>query len=232
MTFLGPSHTSLAGKCLLYFRTIVVGGNAKPWGEKPNALTRSIWNGLIRRNSDSWRPVLEASLGDQVMVRMRQHSGEQIAAEAEAGPLEKKVEVVDLVTILRLMEVPSSLLQDLLEVICERFTLPEELEELGGEGQDGEEHGAPIIGGGEEQDGGGEGGQELFQVSCSSHGSHLVSQHGFLLLVYNAVLICPALKFMFLFFISIGTWLASEYHVYCPGLWELVTALRLGDASS
>ena len=172
---------------------------------------------------------------------MIQHSRAQVgppeaAAEAEVGPPEKKVEVVDLVTILRLMEVPSSLLQDLLEVICERFTLPEDPEELGGEGQDGEEHG-----GGEKQDGGGEGGQlvttchlsqDLFQVSCSSHGFHLVSPHGFLLLVYNAVLICPALKFMFLFFISIGTWLASEYHVYCPGLWELVTALRLGDASS
>ena len=183
-----------------------MGGNAKPWGEEPNVLTRSIWNGLIRRNSNSWRPVL----------------GEQIAAEAEAGPLEKKVEVVDLVTILRLMELPSSLLQDLLEVICERFTLPEDPEELGGE----------ELGGGEEQDGGGEGGQELFQVSCSSHESHLVSPPGFLLLDYNAVLICPALKFMFLFFISIGTWLASECHVYCPELWELVTALRLGDASS
>ena len=114
----------------------------------------------------------------------------EAAAEADAGPLEapaeaevglpeNKVELVDLVTILRLMEVPSSLLQDLLEVICERFSLPEEPAEHGGEGQDGEEHG----------------GQELFQLSCSSHGSHLVSPPGFLLLDNNAVLISPNLIF-------------------------------------
>ena len=86
------------------------------------------------------------------------------------APPEKKVELADLVAILRLMEVPPSLLQDFLEVICERFNLPDEPEEPGGEGQ------------------------ELFQVSCSSHDSHLVSPVGFLLLESNAFLICSTLK--------------------------------------
>ena len=98
-----------------------MGGNAKAWGEKPKALTRAIWNQLIRRNSNSWRPHVE-------------DNEEEREAEAGVAPPEKKVELADLVVILRLMEVPSSLLQDLLEVICERFNLPDEPEEPSGEG--------------------------------------------------------------------------------------------------
>ena len=151
-----------------------MGGNAKAWGEKPKALTRAIWNQLIRRNSNSWRPHDEDNEVEGPAVQ----EAEEREAEAGVAPPEKKVELADLVVILRLMEVPSSLLQDLLEVICERFNLPDEPEEPSGEGR------------------------ELFQVSCSSDDSHLVSPVGFLLLDSNALLICA-------FLIYIGIWLGS-----------------------
>ena len=118
-------------------RTVAVGGNTSTWGEKPKALTRAIWNQLIRRNSNSWRPYDEVEA--RVVPQGGQRDGEREAEEtATEPPPEKKVELADLVVILRLMEVPPSLLQDLLEVICERFALPDEpeLEEPNGEGQE------------------------------------------------------------------------------------------------
>ena len=154
-------------------RTVAVGGNTSTWGEKPKALTRAIWNQLIRRNSNSWRPYDEVEA--RVVPQGGQRDGEREAEEtATEPPPEKKVELADLVAMLMLMEVPPSLLQDLLEVICERFALPDEPELEGPKGE----------------------GRDLFQVSCSSHDSHLVSPVGFLLLDSNALLICSALKFM------------------------------------
>ena len=92
---------------------------------------------------------------------------EERAAEPEVAPPETKVKLSHLVEILRLMEVPSSLLQDLLEVISERFSLPGEPEELPVE---------PGVG------------QGIFQLTSSSFDdSHLVSTRGFLLLDSNAL---------------------------------------------
>ena len=89
------------------------------------------------------------------------------AAEPEVAPPQSKVKLSHLVEILRLMEVPSSLLQDLLEVISERFSLPGEPEELPVE---------PGVA------------QGIFQLSSSFSGdSHLVSTRGFLLLDSNAL---------------------------------------------
>ena len=105
-----------------------MGGNAKPWGEKPKALTGAIWNQLIRRNSNSWRPHVEDNEEEGPAVQ----EAEEREAGAEVAPTERKVELADLVAILRLMKVPPSLLQDLLEVICDKFNLPNELEEPGG----------------------------------------------------------------------------------------------------
>ena len=92
---------------------------------------------------------------------------EEGAAEPEVAPPQSKVKLSHLVEILRLMEVPSSLLQDLLEVISERFSLPGEPEELPVE---------PGVA------------QGIFQLtSSSSDDSHLVSTRGFLLLDSNAL---------------------------------------------
>ena len=145
-------------------------GIAKSWREKPNALTRSIWNKLIRRNSTFSRPQGEETVEVAEAAESLSEEGaavEERAAEPEVAPPQSKVKLSHLVEILRLMEVPSSLLQDLLEVISERFSLPGEPEELPVE---------PGVG------------QGIFQLtSSSSDDSHLVSTRGFLLLDSNAL---------------------------------------------
>ena len=139
-------------------------GIAKSWREKPNALTRSIWNKLIRRNSTFSRPQGEQTVevAESLSVEENKEEGaavEERAAEPEVAPPQSKVKLSHLVEILRLMEVPSSLLQDLLEVISQRFSLPGEPEEI-----------------------------PNFQLSSSnSDDSHLVSTRGFLLLDFNAL---------------------------------------------
>ena len=136
-------------------------GIAKSWREKPNALTRSIWNKLIRRNSTFSRPQGEETV-ESLSEEGNKEEGaavEERAAEPEVAPPQSKVKLSHLVEILRLMEVPSSLLQDLLEVISQRFSLPGEPEEI-----------------------------PNFQLSSStSDDSHLVSTRGFLLLDFNAL---------------------------------------------
>ena len=137
-------------------------GIAKSWREKPNALTRSIWNKLIRRNSTFSRPQGEESVEVAEAAESLSEEGaavEERAAEPEVAPPQSKVKLSHLVEILRLMEVPSTLLQDLLELISQRFSLPGEPEEI-----------------------------PNFQLSSSSSDdSHLVSTPGFLLLDSNAL---------------------------------------------
>ena len=142
-------------------------GIAKSWSEKPNALTRSIWNKLIRRNSTFSRPQGEQTVEAAESLSEEENKEEGAAVEERVAPPQSKVKLSHLVEILRLMEVPSSLLQDLLEVISERFSLPGEPEELPVE---------PGVG------------QGIFQLtSSSSDESHLVSTRGFLLLDSNAL---------------------------------------------
>ena len=151
-------------------------GNVESWEEEPNRLTRTLWNGLIRRVCPK-RDEAEGEEKEEGKVRICRKRFYWEEDPTRSALEKKKVAVRDLAAILRLMDNPRLLLLDLLELIFERF------------GEDEEAFGAEYLQHNPDLE------TPLFQLSCPQHGSHVVSPLGFLLLDTNAVLICSYRKY-------------------------------------
>ena len=96
-------------------------GNVESWEEEPNRLTRTLWNGLIRRVCPK-RDEAEGEEKEEGKVRICRKRFYWEEDPTRSALEKKKVAVRDLAAILRLMDNPRLLLLDLLELIFERFS--------------------------------------------------------------------------------------------------------------